>query len=272
MMLSNLLQAVTITFSSPGSIVFHIGDFNLRWYGVFIAFSFLVGYLVAEHLVKKNDYDLNVYSDLVFFVLILSIVFARLWFVALSWSYFQYNLSEIPMIWLGGQSIHGAILGGAIAAFLYSKFKKISFYKYVDIIAVALPLSQAIGRWGNFFNNEAFGMPVRNSIFRLYVPEIFRPAQYLKEEYFHPTFLYESFFDLIIFIFLFRMFDKWKKKEGLIFWTYLLLYSIVRFFIEFLRVDSLFVFEFIPAAQFISVIIILISLIFIKKKLAKLEA
>lgn len=258
-MLNNLI------FSSPGSVAFNIGSWPVRWYGVFIAIGFLVAYFFAERLIKnrrdKVTLSLQHFNDLIFLVLIFSVVFARVWFVILSFDYFKDHLSEIPKIWYGGQSIHGGIFGAVLAVFLYSKIKKISFYNYIDVIAVVAPLGQAIGRWGNFFNNEAFGKPATDWFLRLYVPKEFRPEQFIDSKYFHPTFLYESVFDFLIFIFLWRKYSDWRNKPGKTFWVYLLLYSIVRFFLEFLRVDSLYLFGNIASAHFVSGLIVIISMI-----------
>lgn len=257
----NNLSLLQITLASPGATAFHIGSWSVRWYGVFIAIAFLVAYALAEKLASQNNLDLNCFNDLIFFILIVSIVFARLWFVFLSWDYFSDHLIEIPMIWLGGQSIHGGILGAILAAFFYSKIKKVSFYNYMDVIAVITPLSQAIGRWGNFFNNEAFGKPVQSWFLKLYIPPDFRPEQFINNKYFHPTFLYESILDLVLFLFLYKKFSTWKEKPGKIFWIYLLGYSIIRFFLEFIRVDSLYLFDHIASAHVISAIIIVVSIV-----------
>ena len=262
MMLSNSgLPLITLT--SPGAVAFHIFNWPIRWYGVFVALGFLIGYLFAERLINKYSdritLSLRHFHDLVFWILIFSIVFARLYFVILSWNYFKDHLNEIPRIWYGGQSVHGGILGAVIAALLYTGIKKISFYKYMDIIALVFPLGQAIGRWGNFFNNEAFGKPIQNGLMRLYIPQEFRPEQYIDDKYFHPTFLYESFLDFVIFVFLYKKYNLWKEKPGKIFWVYLSSYSLIRFFLEFLRVDSIYLFGSISSAHIASTIIILVS-------------
>jgi phosphatidylglycerol:prolipoprotein diacylglycerol transferase len=255
-----------VTLSSPGTVAFYIFSHPVRWYGVLIGIAFLVAYSLAEKLVYKNNLDINRFSDLIFFILISSVVFARLYFVFLSWNYFKDHLDEIPKIWHGGQSIHGGILGAIIATVIYTKIKKISFYNYIDVIAVITPLGQAIGRWGNFFNNEAFGRPVVSSFLKLYIPKEFRPDLYLNNDYFHPTFLYESILDFIIFVFLYRKYSSWKTRPGKVFWTYLLSYSIVRFFLEFLRTDSLYMFGNIPGAQMVSVLIFIVAAMFLLKK------
>ena len=258
-MLSNIIPSITL--SSPGAIAFYIGTWPVRWYGVLIAIGFLLAYFLIEKIAPKHDLDLNYFNDLIFFVLIFSVIFARLYFVVLSWDYFKDHLSEIPKIWYGGQSVHGGIFGAIIAALIYTGVKKFSFYKYMDVLATVMPLGQAIGRWGNFFNNEAFGRPVSSWFIRLYVPPEFRPPLYTDNNYFHPTFLYEAFFDFTIFIFLYKKYPSWSSKPGKIFWVYLLLYSTVRFFLEFVRVDSLYLFGNFTSAHVLSVVIIFISVI-----------
>lgn len=264
MMLNNYLPIITL--HSPGQIAFHIGSWPVRWYGLFIATGFLLVYIICESVIKKNKLDLDYFNDLVFFVLISSVVFARLYFVFLSYDYFKYHIDEIPKIWLGGQSIHGAIFGAIFTAYIYSKIKKISFYQYMDILACFVPLGQAIGRWGNFFNNEAFGKPFSFGIVRVFIPEEFRPAQFINIKYFHPTFLYESFLDFMIFAFLFKNYQKWKNQGGKCFWIYLLSYSFIRFFLEFLRTDSLCLFSGLPAAQIVSLVIFIISFFMLMKR------
>ena len=264
MMSSNTF--LPLVLSSPGAIAFKIGSWPIRWYGIFIALGFLVVYFLAEHLVKKNNLDLNYFNDSLFIILIFSVVCARLYFVFLSWDYFQYHLDEIPKIWYGGQSIHGGILGAIAATVLYSKIKKFSFFYYMDILAAVAPIGQAIGRWGNFFNNEAFGKPTSNPVLRLHVPTEFRPEVFINNEYFHPTFFYESVLNLIIFIFLYKKYSLWKSKPGKTFWVYLLSYSTVRFFLEFIRVDSLYLFDHFASAHILSVAIIVISVIFLRKQ------
>lgn len=267
-MLSNncVVGFPTITLSSPGQIAFTIGSLSVRWYGVFIALAFLACYFIAEYLIKKSSLSFYHFHNLVFLILVFSIVFARLYFVILSWDYFKDHLSEIPKIWLGGQSIHGGILGSVLASFIYTKLRKISFYSYIDIAAVIAPLGQAIGRWGNFFNNEAFGIPASNIIFRLYIPHEYRPHGYFESQYFHPVFLYESFLNFVIFVFLFRNYKFWRENKGRTFWTYLLSYSVVRFFLEFLRVDSIYLFPNIAYAHVVSIIIVLVSVFALNKR------
>ena len=255
-----------IVLSSPGPVAFYVGSWPVRWYGILIALGFLAGYLIAEKLAVKNHLNLNILNDLVFLILIFSIVFARLWFVFLSWDYYKNNPDEIPKIWLGGQSVHGGIFGGIFAVALYAKIKKISFYQYIDLISVLVPFCQSVGRWGNFFNNEAYGSPVNNFFLKLFIPQEYRLEKYTDFSFFHPAFLYESVLDFLIFVFLYLKYPKWKNKNGKTFWMYLFLYSIVSFFLEFVRLDSLYLFDHIASAHILSVIIVFISLFFLLRR------
>ena len=254
-----------IILSSPGAIALNIGPLSIRWYGIFIGIAFLVAYYFIEKLVIKNELNLNHFSNLIFLVLVFGILFARLYFVFLSWDYFKDHLGEIVQIQNGGQSIHGGIFGGVLAGLVYVKVNKISFFKYADVFAVSLPLGQAIGRWGNFFNNEAFGVPAINSFIKLYVPLEFRPEIFLENQYFHPTFLYESLLNFIIFIYIYKQYPRWKQNPGRTFWVYLLSYSIVRFLLEFIRTDSLYLFNLFPGAQVVSVVLIIVSVVMLTR-------
>ena len=173
------------------------------------------------------------------------------------------------MINHGGLSIFGAILAGIISIYVLSKTKKFNFTEHVDVIAVVFPLCQAIGRFGNYFNQEAYGAPC-NSFIKLFVDKEYRYAQYSNIEYYHPTFLYESMLDIIIFLILFFSLFKFKNlKTGTITALYLVFYSFVRYFIEGIRIDSVLNVGNYPIAQIFSILIFvigLISLILINKK------
>lgn len=259
-------------FTSPRTILFSIGSINIYCYGVVIAFATLCSVLVATFISKKyyTKIDKDIFIDLFIYVVLGGIIGARLYYVLLEYNYYSRHILESFMIMQGGLSIHGAILGGVITGLIYTKIKKISFWDYADIFAFALPIGQAIGRWGNFFNSEAFGKPT--DIFcKLYIPEAKRPIEYTNFEYFHPTFLYECILDFVIFCILFFIIRKYApQKSGIIFFSYLFLYSIARFFIETIRIDSALNIYNIPIAQIVSAIIILISItgitLIIKKK------
>ena len=180
-------------------------------------------------------------------VLIASLVGARLWFVALNWDYFSSNPLEIPQIWLGGQSIQGGMLGSVIATFLFYRKQSLDL---LALMTSAVPLGQAIGRWGNFFNEEAFGS-VTSLPWGLYISHT--------GKYHHPTFLYESLWNLLVFTAMIFLNQKTQISSKKIIAFYLLFYSIGRLIIESIRVDSLLIVG-IPAASLISVFLIVVAL------------
>jgi phosphatidylglycerol:prolipoprotein diacylglycerol transferase len=190
------------------------------------------------------------------------IIGARLLFVVLKWSDYSHNLTEIIDIQQGGLSIHGAVLGGAIALFLYTVIEKKSFLLLADLFALVLPLGQLIGRFGNFFNQEAFGGPTTLP-WKMFVNLSNRPDGYEIFKYFHPTFLYEGIGNLLILILLLRVYQK-SHLPGQIVSIYLIMYSGLRFVTEIFRVDSDRWFT-ISLAQWASLaIIIIVSIIWIR--------
>jgi phosphatidylglycerol:prolipoprotein diacylglycerol transferase len=176
-----------------------------------------------------------------------------------NFSYYSHHPLEIFSIRQGGLSIHGMIIVGIVALWGFAKFYKLSFLKLCDVFLCASALAQSIGRWGNFFNSEAFGLPT-NLPWKLYIPYSHRPLQYINFEYFHPTFLYESILDFLIFVILFLCFKKLSQKSGTIAAMYLIMYSLVRIFVEHLRIDSVLNIAGFPIAQIVSVVMLICGL------------
>ena len=230
-------------FASPGPIIVKIGPLTLRWYGVLIASAVLIGVSLSSYLAKRRRLDSEIVGDLAIWLVFAAIPSARLYYVLFEWQQYAQNPADIFAIWKGGIAIHGAILGGLIATLIFARVHQVPFWQLADIVAPSLILGQAIGRWGNFFNSEAFGAPT-DLPWKLYIPLAQRPPDYANFEYFHPTFLYESVWNLMVFgilIFLFfrDLQGKPHLKLGTLFLTYLIFYSIGRFWIEGLRTDSL---------------------------------
>lgn len=226
---------------SPGSIIFTLGPLVIRWYGVMIALGFIAATYFAHRLAKSYSIDPDKIVNAILVSFIGGIIGGRLYFVALEWPTFALHPENILATWQGGLSIHGGMIGCVLAAYAYCHFNKISFLQALDIGGIVVSLGQAIGRWGNFFNNECFGGPVDPSFpFRLYIPPEHRPAAFQNESYFHPAFLYESVWDLLLFLLLyFYLGKKLKQFPGVTFMVYLGLYSIGRLLIEPLRTDSI---------------------------------
>lgn len=250
-------------FTSPGEIAFSIGTFSIYYYGIIMALALSCGIFTARFITGKFYPEIN--TDIIYAIsppiIIGAIIGARLYYCILSYDYYFNNPYEIFKLWHGGISIHGAIIGGLIGGIIYAKRHKLPILKLCDIFSYGLILGQAIGRWGNFFNSEAFGRPTQ-SFLKLFIPIYKRPIEYLQYSYFHPTFLYESILDVCIFLILFFVIRKFAKdKSGIVFFSYLILYSIVRIFIEQLRIDSVLNIFGIPIAQIISILLIITSII-----------
>jgi phosphatidylglycerol:prolipoprotein diacylglycerol transferase len=226
-------------FASPGAELVQIGPITLRWYGLAIALATIVGLLLSQRLAVRRGIDPNLMGDLVIWLIVGAIPMARIYYVLFRWDYYSQHLNEVVSIWQGGIAIHGAILGGAIATIVFAKLHKLSFWQLGDTVMPCLSLGQAIGRWGNFFNSEAFGAPT-NLPWKLYIPPSNRPPGLANYEYFHPTFLYESLWNLGTFAVLLTLFYRWPKaKPGTLMCIYAIAYSAGRVWIEGLRTDSL---------------------------------
>lgn len=239
---SNFLH-LAFQFASPGPIVVEIGPLAIRWYGLLIASAVLIGVFLSQELAKRRNVNPEALGDLAIWLVVAAIPCARLYYVLFEWDNYANNPGQIFAIWQGGIAIHGAIIGGIVATLIFARLQKIPFWQLADLVAPSLILGQAIGRWGNFFNSEAFGAPT-DVPWGLFIPIERRPPDLIGFEYFHPTFLYESLWNLGVFAILLTLFLRGLKgkpqlKLGTIFLLYLVGYSSGRFWIEGLRTDSL---------------------------------
>lgn len=242
-MLNLMLYHFIAQLSSPGPIVFEWGPIAIRWYGLLIASAVILGVSLSSYLADRRGLNPDLISNLAIWLVITAIPSARLYYVLFNWNVYAENPGAIFAIWQGGLAIHGAVLGGILAALLFARWHKISFWQLADVVAPSLILGQAIGRWGNFFNSEAFGRPT-DLPWRLYIPSAQRPPGFEQFDYFHPTFLYESLWNLGVFVLLMVLFFRGLKvatflKPGTLFLVYWVAYSLGRFWIEGLRMDSL---------------------------------
>ena len=263
-------------FSSPGAIALKLGFLTIYWYGIIIALAFVIAFNITLYFIKKKyseeqtEIFKNIY-DIVFYILLFGILGARMYFVLLNLNYYLINPTEIIMLNHGGLSIHGGLLGGAIAILIYTKLKKLNFHKYADMLVIGLPIGQAIGRWGNFFNSEAFGRPTE-SFFKVLIPLEKRPLEYFEYQYFQPTFFYEFLWNIFVFLILYFVIKKYfSNKYGVLLYSYLILYSIGRIFIEFFRTDSVFYIANISIAIWVSLLIIIFAsvMLFFRLKIPK---
>ena len=239
--------------------ILYVGPLQIHWYGIILAGSILAAFCLA----RRNSWRFGIspadIDDYSFWLVLVGILGARLYYVIFSFDFFSQDWSEIYKIWHGGLSVYGSILAGLLFSYFYTRNKAYGFLQLVDLIALSLPLGQAIGRLGNFINQEAYGS-VTNLPWKMYVA--------LDGQFHHPAFLYEMILDLIVFVVLSRLIG--KVKSGIIFFSYLLIYSFGRFFIEAIRVDSFFVNGF-RVDQIVALILFVISGVFIfwKQKQSK---
>jgi len=242
-------------------IAISIGPLNIHWYGIIISLALLLGFSLAIYRSNKTSIPTEFFLDFFIIGIPISVIFARLYFVIFNLNYYLQNPLAIIAVWHGGLAIHGAVIGGILVLIILTKRRKLSFLKVVDILAPALILGQAIGRWGNFINQEAYGGIVSESFINNF-PEFIKNQMFIEGNYHHPTFLYESIWNIIIFIILIFLTKKKFTKDGDVFYSYLIGYSIGRFFIENMRTDSL-MFLNMQVAQVISITLIIFGLVMI---------
>ncbi|MBO3444639.1 prolipoprotein diacylglyceryl transferase [Clostridium sp. CCUG 7971] len=210
-------------------VAFSIFGIDVMWYGVLMATGMILGTLIAIKEAKRVGIKEENVLDLAIYAIPAGLLGARLYYVIFNWEYYSQNVSQILNFRGGGMAIHGALIGGILTGYIFTKIKNINFWKMADTVLLGMPLAQAIGRWGNFINGEAHGGPT-DLPWGIMVDGV----------KVHPTFLYESIWNLGIFIFLW-IFRKKKQYEGQIIIYYITLYSLGRFFIEGLRTDSLMI-------------------------------
>ncbi|MGE5297619.1 MAG: prolipoprotein diacylglyceryl transferase [Acidobacteriaceae bacterium] len=232
-----------------------IGNIEIRFYGIILAASALIGYMVCRKYSQSFGLTPKSFDDLAFFTIIFGFLGARLYTVAFDFGYYRLNPQEIFKVWHGGLSIFGALLGGLLYLRIWAGKDNQLFKKIIDLACLGIPLAQAFGRFGNFFNHEAFGLPT-NLPWKMFVPLNDRPLQFQGFEFFHPTFLYESLLLLLVFFLL--LWVKNKVKPGVLAFLYLGGYSLIRFFIEPLRLDSIFIGGY-KADQVVAIAVLLIS-------------
>ncbi|KAB2332746.1 prolipoprotein diacylglyceryl transferase [Bacillus mesophilum] len=233
-------------------VAFEIGPLTVNWYGLIIGIGIALALVIAMRESDRRGLDKEIFADLMLWAIPIAIISARIYYVIFQWDYYSQNPGDIIKIWNGGIAIHGALIGAVITAYIFTRIKKVSFWKIADIAAPSIILGQAIGRWGNFMNQEAHGEEVtRQFLENLYLPDFIVNQMYINGTYYHPTFLYESLWNFAGFILLILL-RRINLRRGELFLTYVIWYSIGRFFIEGMRTDSLMVTDFLRAAQLLS--------------------
>jgi len=253
---------------NPDPVLIHIGQITIYYYGLFIVLGILSGTFIAIKLSKYYNIKKQDIIDSAFWAIISGIIGARIYHIFLELPYYLEYPLNIFKIWQGGIAIHGGIIGGLIALFIFTKKKKINFLNLIGIYAPALAFAQTIGRWGNYFNQELFGKPT-NLPWGIPILSKNKIADYYNFQYFHPTFLYESIGNLIIFIILisihYLIIKKKIKNNHLPIFIYLIAYSVLRFLTEYIRIDKTPELLGMRLPQIVSIIIVvLITFIYAK--------
>lgn len=261
-----------LDFDLP-SVAFSIFGYDIHWYGIVIAFGFALAVLYGGRKAYKWKMSLDGMVDVLLWGTLFGIVCARLYYVAFEWDYYSVHLNEIPAIWNGGIAIYGGIIGALIGAAIGCKTGKINFFNLLDLGALGLLIGQGIGRWGNFFNQEAFGTNTDTALFRMWSPKIrdtlAQSAELLAQKgvevdpntAVHPTFLYESVWCLLSFLVLHIVVTYFRKFKGEVFLLYGVLYGAERAVVEGMRTDSLYIANTtIRVSQLLSLIIVVCAL------------
>lgn len=262
-----------------------IGGFTIAYYGMVIALGMLLGGSLVLRKAKKAGKDEDAYLDVVIFTVIFAVLGARIYYVIFAWDYYKNDLLSVLNFRQGGLAIYGGIIGGIITAYIVTKIKKIPFLEFADFGILGVPVGQILGRWGNFFNREAFGQ-YTDGLFAMLIPtDAVRSSSDITTEMWnhivvmdgveyisvHPTFLYESIWNigvLLLLLFLLRR----KSYNGEIFFSYLLWYGVGRFWIESLRTDQLLLPNTeIPVSMVVAAVLVIISLIFHGIQIYKLK-
>ncbi|QBP18812.1 prolipoprotein diacylglyceryl transferase [Acetilactobacillus jinshanensis] len=222
-------------------IAFNLGPIQVHWYGIFIASAVLIAVILSAHEAQRRHIDPENIYDLIIYALPIAIVSARIYYVFFQWGYYRNHLNQIIAIWDGGIAIYGALIGAAITVYCFCRHRHISVWTMLDIVAPTVIMGQAIGRWGNFMNQEAFGQVTSLAFLKhLHLPAWLIQQMYIQGAFRQPTFLYESIWDALGFVLLMSLRHVPKLfKRGEVVLCYVAWYAFGRFFTEGMRTDSL---------------------------------
>jgi phosphatidylglycerol:prolipoprotein diacylglycerol transferase len=242
----------------PERMLLDFGFVHIYWYSLLVTLGIAVAaYIGRSRYVSTGGKEQQI-LDFFFYVIIGGLIGARLWHVLVfQWAYYADHLSDIVKIWEGGIAIQGALLGGLFAAYVYTKKKHLDFLFLADTAVIGVPLAQAVGRWGNFFNQELYGLPTKFP-WGMYIEPQNRVAGYEAFSHFHPTFLYESVLN-VLFFWLLWQYSKKNRMPGTLTAFYFIGYGAIRFIVDFARIDPMPMIGFLRASQVISVIFVLVA-------------
>ena len=239
-----------------------LGDFEIRWYSIFILLGIIVSYLYLYYESKKYKAPKDFMFNLTFYTVIFGLIGARIYYVIFNWQLYSHDLLSVFKFWEGGLAIHGGIIVGLITIYLYCRKKKARFLKITDIAAPAVLIAQAIGRWGNFFNSEAHGPATTLATLKSHgiIPDFIIDGMNINGIYYEPTFYYESLWCILGFIVCLVIRNNKNTKVGTLTGFYMIWYGFGRFLIESLRTDSLML-GGLKVAQIVSVVAIIVGVV-----------
>ncbi len=223
-------------------IAIDFGFIAISWYAVFIVVGMLICLFIALKELKKHDVDMEMFYDYIFYLLLFGIIGARTWYVVFELDHYISNPLSALAIWNGGLAIHGGITGGVLVSIYYYKKHKINVFKYLDALAPGVLIGQALGRWGNFVNQEAHGGETTQNFLQntLHLPDFIVNGMFIDGVYYQPTFLYESIWNIIGFLIIILFLRKmWRFDYGRLTAFYFMWYGIFRFWLEDMRTDAL---------------------------------
>jgi prolipoprotein diacylglyceryl transferase len=237
-------------------VAFSIFGQPIYWYGILISAGVLIGIFLAMHHAKIFGMDQDSIVDMALLAIPMAIIGARLYYVIFEWDQYKGHPLDIFNIRKGGLAIYGGVLGGVLGGYLFSRWKKMDFWNLTDICAPSIILGQAIGRWGNYINQEAYGVVVNNPQWQWFPVAVFIQAD---QQWHMATFFYESFWNLIVF-FILMGYRRHRKRTGEVFLLYLILYSLGRIFIEGLRTDSLYL-DNVRISQLLGILLVVLGIV-----------
>ncbi|MDN3956501.1 prolipoprotein diacylglyceryl transferase [Sporolactobacillus laevolacticus] len=251
------------TIEPINRVAFQLGSIHIYWYGIIIASGALLGLLLAMREGRRLKLPADTFTDLILYAAPIAVISARIYYVAFEWGYYSKHPGEIIAIWNGGIAIYGALIGAVLTTIVYCKLRHLSFWKVADVAAPSVILGQAIGRWGNFINQEAHGGPTtRAALEHMHLPDFIVNQMLINGTYYIPTFLYESVWNIIGFILLLVIRRVVRLKSGELFMTYVVWYAIGRSYIEGLRTDSLMLGP-LRVSQWLAVVLIIVGIVLI---------
>lgn len=244
-------------------IAFQIGSLSVKWYGIIMAVAIMLATWIAINEGKKRQIIADDFIDLLLWLVPLGYLGARAYYVIFEWSYYSQHPDQIIAIWNGGIAIYGGLIAGLVVLLIFCYKRMLPPFLMLDIIAPGVLAAQILGRWGNFMNQEAHGGATSLHFLKsLHLPEFIIQQMKINGVYYQPTFLYEAFFNLIgLILILILRHKKHLFKQGEVFMTYLLWYAVVRFFVEGLRTDSLYIWGMLRVSQVLSLILFIITIV-----------